>query len=200
VKNVREGKFDAERLLTSSEVGELLQVNASSVKKWIEEGRIRAFRTPGGHRRVRVFDLVRFLEAHDMPVPRSLGSATKRRVLIVDDDIKQLEAFERILKTYSSQLEVSLTTNGIDALVLVGAFRPHLVVLDVFMPEIDGLEVCRRLRANPETASMEVIIASGQLTPELERKALEAGAHRCFHKPIDLKVVLREAGVLRVAP
>ena len=51
-----EQKLHADRLLTSHEVGDLLQVNPSSVKKWVNEGRIAAFRTPGGHRRIRVSD------------------------------------------------------------------------------------------------------------------------------------------------
>ena len=53
-----EQKIDADRLLTSHEVGALLQVNPSSINKWVNEGRLAAFRTPGGHRRIRAGDLV----------------------------------------------------------------------------------------------------------------------------------------------
>ena len=75
-----------ESLLTSYQVGSLLQVNPSSVNKWVKDGRIPAFRTPGGHRRIRAADLVLFLQEHSMPVPKILNNAAKKRLLIVDDD------------------------------------------------------------------------------------------------------------------
>lgn len=190
-------KITPERLLTSSEVGELLQVNSSSVKNWIEQGRITAFRTPGGHRRIRAADLVAFLDTHKMPIPANLESAGRRRLLIVDDDLTHLRTMGRLLKQrYEDRVQVALTSNGIDALVLVGSFKPNLIVLDVFMPEIDGLEVCRRLKANPDTRNIEVIVASGHLTAEIEDNALRAGARRCLTKPLDLDIIIEELGIM----
>jgi excisionase family DNA binding protein len=198
VKNVIELDIDAERLLTSHEVGALLQVNPSSVNKWVKEGRIQAFRTPGGHRRIRARDLVEFLDVHKMPIPRPLAGASRKRLLVVDDDAAQLRAIERLLKNKLDRVQVSFSSNGIDALVQVGAFKPNLIVLDVFMPELDGLEVCRRLKANPDTQSIDVIIASAQLTADLEARATAAGASRCMRKPIDLNVVLSELGLTKL--
>ncbi|MSP61592.1 MAG: response regulator [Myxococcales bacterium] len=188
-------EIHAEQLLTSHQVGAILQANPSSVKKWISEGRLIAFRTPGGHRRIRAADLVQFIDAYKMPIPRRLSDASRRRLLVVDDDTAHLRALNRALKKYSTRIEVSLIANGIDALVRVGAFRPHLVVLDVVMPTVNGLEVCQRLKANPETSSIEVILASGQFTAELEAAALAAGALRCMPKPIDLKLVFEDLGI-----
>jgi excisionase family DNA binding protein len=185
----------ADSLLTSYQVGALLQVNPSSVNKWVKDGRIPAFRTPGGHRRIRAADLVAFLNEHKMPVPTSLAQASRRRLLIVDDDPRQLESLQRLLKPYADRVEVLLVKDGVDALVQVGSFKPHLVVLDVYMPTMDGLEVCRRLKAGAETAQIGIIMASGELTGELEKKATDAGAKRCLAKPIDLSTVLSELGI-----
>lgn len=179
-------------LLTSYQVGALLQVNPSSINKWVKDGRINAFRTPGGHRRIRAGDLVAFLAQHKMPIPRTLSGASKRRLLVVDDDAKQLEAFGRVLKPYNDRIDVAIVDNGIDALVQIGSLKPHVAVLDVYMPLVDGIEVCRRLKANPDTAKISIIIASGQLTPDVEKKALEAGANLCLAKPLDVEVVLAE--------
>ncbi|MBX3193263.1 MAG: response regulator [Labilithrix sp.] len=183
-------KIAPDQLLTSSEVGVLLQVNPSSVKKWVDDGLIQAFRTPGGHRRIRPSDLVEFLHKHRMPIPRDLQDAARRRLLIVDDDVTQLKALGRALSRHSDRIEVVTTANGIDALVLVGSFQPNLVILDVFMPGIDGLEVCRRLKANPETRGIHVIIVSGHVTAPLKKKALEAGAVSCLNKPVDVQELL----------
>jgi|SRR5579871_1307654 len=192
---VTEQKIDADRLLTSHEVGALLQVNPSSINKWVNEGRLAAFRTPGGHRRIRAADLVQFLDHHKMPIPRPLVSASKRRLLVVDDDRSHLNALQRLLKAHQDRVQSMMIDNGIDALVAVGSFKPHLIVLDIFMPELDGLEVCRRLKANPETRDIEVILTSGSLTAELEENGLSAGARRCLPKPIDLKLLLEDLKV-----
>jgi excisionase family DNA binding protein len=192
-------KDTSERLLTSHEVGALLQVDPTSVAKWVDQGRIAAFRTPGGHRRIRAADLVEFLESHQMPVPGELRRVLRRRLLIVDDKEPQLRALGRLLKPYRDKIDVALVDNGIDALVQVGAFKPHLVVLDVFMPEVDGLDVCRRLKANPETEGIDVIIASAQLTADVRDRALAAGARVCLAKPINLTTVLEALGVAQTA-
>ena len=190
-------KIVADQLLTSSEVGQLLQVNASSVKKWVDDGLLVAFRTPGGHRRIRAADLVEFLAHHHMPIPADLQEVGRRRVLLVDDNQAQLNALGRALKRHGDRIEVVTANNGIDALVLVGSYNPHFVVLDIFMPELDGLDVCRRLKKRPETRDVQIVIVSGGLTAALERKALEAGAVRCLPKPIDVQALV---GVVLVSP
>lgn len=190
---------DYDKLLTSHQVGELLQVNPSSVNKWVNDGRIQAFRTPGGHRRIRVGDLVEFLSKHKMPVPRSLSAMSRKRLLIVDDNSKHLEAVKRRFKPYGDRVELGVAGNGIDALVQVGAFRPHLVVLDVFMGELDGLEVCRRLKGSPDTKGIDVIITSGQLTEAIESDAKKAGAIACLPKPIEITSLLDFLGIEKQA-
>ena len=184
-----------DRLLTSHEVGLLLQVNPSSINKWVNEGRIPAFRTPGGHRRIKVADLLTFLTEHGMPVPPELEEAGKRRVLVVDDNAKLQESLKRALRKHSSRVDAQFVGNGIDALLQMGSFRPHLVVLDVYMPGFDGIEVCKRMKAIPEFKSIDVIITSGQLTPEIEKKAVAAGARRCFDKPFEVEQLLSELGI-----
>lgn len=183
-------KIASDQLLTSSEVGDLLQVNPSSVKKWVDDGLLVAFRTPGGHRRIRASDLVSFLVHHHMPIPADLQDASKKRLLIVDDEVDQLKALARSFKRFADRVEVTTTSNGIDALVLVGSFHPHAVLLDVYMPGIDGLEVCRRLKKNPATKDVQIYVVSGSFTAALEQKALEAGASKCLAKPIDVRVLL----------
>ena len=173
-----------------------MQVNPSSVKKWVNDGRIAAFRTPGGHRRIRVADLVDFLNRHAMPIPRPLASASKRRLLVVDDDLMHLRALERRLRPYAGRVAMELTQNGIDALVMVGSFKPDLIVLDVYMPELDGIEVCRRLKMKAETRHIGVIVNSAHLTKLVEENALAAGALRCVPKPMDPKVLIEQLGLM----
>jgi excisionase family DNA binding protein len=187
--------IDADQLLTSTEVGNLLQVNPSSVKKWVNEGHILAFRTPGGHRRIRAADLVQFLDDHKIPVPRALGEAGRRRLLVVDDDTAQLKAVGRSLKRYADRVEAILVDNGIDALISIGARRPHAVVLAAALPGLDGVEVCRRLKANQDTSDIAVVLVVSHLTANVEEGARRAGARQVVRKPLDVPVLLEELGV-----
>lgn len=189
-----------EHLLTSTQVGVLLQVNPSSVKKWVNEGHIIAFRTPGGHRRIRASDLVSFLDQHKIPIPRSLTGAAKRRVVVVDDDPAQLKGMGRAFRRWSDKIEVSLVDNGVDALVEVGAVRPHALVIDVYMPGLDGIEVCRRLRTNPTTRDLILIVTSGRMTAELEQVARSTGARRVLRKPVDVTAIVEELGLAITPP
>lgn len=190
-------KIHRDSFLTSHQVGALIQADPTSIQNWVEKGWLKAFRTPGGHRRIRVRDLLTFLSEHHMPVPRDLSF--KRRVMLVDDQQRELAAFARLLSPFEELLEVRALDNGIDALIQVGSFQPELIVLDVFMPSLDGREVLQRLKANPETARIEVIVASGRWTPALESEALASGALACVPKPIDVELVIEALGIERQA-
>ena len=105
-------------LFTTYDVSRMLQVDASTVAKWIDKGLLVAFRTPGGHRRVRATDLRSFCIAHQMPIPEELGSQ-KVRLLAVDSEKTALTALKRALQPYSDRIELNTTNSGIDALLSV---------------------------------------------------------------------------------
>src|SRR6266403_261611 len=175
-------------IYTTHEVSRLLHVNPRSVINWIEQNLLPSYRTPGGHRRIRREDLLAFLRKHQIPTPASLLDG-KFSVLIVDDE----DEIVNILKTYFQRqggYEVSSASDGITALIEVGRVKPDLLILDIMIPGVDGIEVCRRIKAN-HTNSTAIIAISGQATAEKE--ILEAGADVFMPKPIDLDKLLEEA-------
>lgn len=180
-------KMTADSLLTSYQVGTLLQVNPSSVNKWVKDGRIPAFRTPGGHRRIRAIDLVAFLRNHDMPVPAGLQrvSESERRVLWIDADQHQLDQVEQCIQNQDAPLALCAETDGIDGLLQIGIFKPHVVVLDVKAPHVDGLQLCRKLKAHHATQGIKVVLVTTQWDPNVEKQALSAGAMACVEKQMD---------------
>lgn len=117
--------------------------------------------------------------------PRALAPAGPRRVLVVDDDELQLRALQRASRGICG-LELHVATNAIDALLMVGTTHPDVIIMDVFMPDLDGIEACRRLKANPGTRGIQVILASVTMSPELEDIGRAAGAARAILKPFDL--------------
>jgi acetolactate synthase I/II/III large subunit len=106
-------------------------------------------------------------------------------VLVVDDDELQLRALKRATRGMAG-IELMVATNAIDALLIIGTGIPDVVIMDVFMPGLDGVEACRRIKANPATRETEVILASVDMTASLARAARAAGAEGAISKPFDL--------------
>ena len=67
----------------------------------------------------------------------------------------------------------------------MATFRPDVVVLDLKMPGLDGFQMCRTIKADPETSSTIVVAMTGYFSPETEARILECGAVRCFAKPLE---------------
>jgi excisionase family DNA binding protein len=176
-------------LYTTHDISRLLQVDPSTVSKWIDRGMLVAFRTPGGHRRVRAGDLRSFLIAHEMPVPEELGSSAVR-LLVVDDEKPVLDAMKRAFKAHANQVELTTTTSGVEALLLVAELKPHGLLIDLNMPEIDGLEVCRRIKGRKNLEGVRLITMSSRHTPETVEQSLKAGAVACIAKPVEVTQVL----------
>jgi excisionase family DNA binding protein len=172
-----------DQLLTSHEVGSLLQMDPSSIVKWVNDGILPAYRTPGGHRRIRSSELLSFLRTHSMYIPDALRGAGIK-VLLVDDDTSLLQSLSRAMKSHKDKFELSTSSSGIEALVKLGSERPDILVIDVHMPGLDGFEVLKRLKQNPATSGINVVFFTGKPSAELEKRAVEAGAKALLAKPL----------------
>ncbi|MDP1809241.1 MAG: response regulator, partial [Actinomycetota bacterium] len=103
------------------------------------------------------------------------------KILIIDDEPAVVELVEAKLRT--SGYETLTATNGRDGIEAAHASNPNLVLLDILMPEIDGFEVCRRLKADKETESIPIMFLSGKLLERDVVKGLELGADDYIIKP-----------------
>lgn len=127
-------------------------------------------------------------------------------ILAVDDDVQVLRSIRLVLET--SGYEVMTALSGPEALLLIIQQRPDLVILDVVMPEMDGLEVCRRLRTDPDLTRLPIIFLSSQSRPISIAGGLDSGADDYLLKPFEVvelparvRALLRRAkgGILDVA-
>ncbi len=181
--------FAPTSLLTSYQVGALLQVNPSSVNKWIKDGRIPAYRTPGGHRRIRATDLMAFLVAHNMPIPGGLTLAAKgRAVLAISDDPHIFDALRQM--TPQAGLRVTLAQDGLDGLMRVGAESPDVVVLGPTQAPLNSLDICRRLRAAEKTRTLKIAVLLKESSAQAEREAKLAGADWVMVAPVHQEALM----------
>jgi excisionase family DNA binding protein len=173
-------------VFTTFEAAKLCHVSPLSIINWVNAGRLPAFRTPGGHRRIRRDDLARFMRDNGIPLPEELRDGSGRpRVLVVDDEAGIRDVVSQSLANRPNPYEVTTAADGFEAGRLVATFRPDVVLLDLRMPGLDGFQVCRTIKGDSETASTIVIAMTGYHTPETEARIVECGAVRCLAKPIE---------------
>ena len=170
--------------LTTGDVAEHCSVSYDTVMNWISNGKLKAYMTPGRHRRVLVEDFRDFLREYDMR-PYGDVRTQQRKILIVDDDPGLVKVIVEFFGT-TGEYELATASDGFLAGIQVATFQPDLVVLDLVMPNMDGFEVCRQLRSNPETQNTVIVVITGYAQTRNIEKAFECGADLCLEKPFKI--------------
>lgn len=164
----------------------ICQVTRQTVVRWIEEGKLPSFNTGGGQRRVWASDLVDFLAAHNIPVPQNVLSATRPlRILIVDDEPQVRRLVTRILRKHYPEAEVHEAEDGFEAGHKTTYLLPRLVLLDLRLPGINGVKVCRMIRQQEHLKGTKILAMSGHNISESRQEVLQAGADDFIGKPFE---------------
>jgi len=184
------------KVLTVYEASKYCSVSPKTIANWIDEGHIKAFRTVGGHRRIKKEDLDAFLRRQGMPIPVELEEEDRKRILVIDDDKLIVETIVRSLEEEPHNYEIISASDGFEAGLQVSHFKPDLLILDIMMPDIDGYQVCRKVKQDPSTCHMKIIVLSAYLDDENYEKMKTNGADVCFSKPLPLDKLRKEVAVL----
>jgi excisionase family DNA binding protein len=175
--------------LTPNEVAKLLMVSPITVRQWAQKGLLAAHTTVGGHRRFAIEAVAAFARERGIELP-----GITQRLLIVDDNRQFNNFLADLFSTEVPGLPIHQAFDGFEAGRAVQQHRPSVMLLDVMMPGVDGLEVCRSLKSDSDTADIRVIAMTGHHSPDLERKMRSAGADVLLKKPFSAEEVLRECG------
>ena len=172
--------------LTPAEVAHLLGVAPVTVRAWAGRG-LKAERvTPGGHRRFRRSEVERFARERGIPLPEDVRGRTPR-TLVVDDDpqvrLNLHEFFER------QGVPHALAADGYEAGLRLATFRPQLVLCDLSLPGVDGVSLCRRMRADADGRDVRVVAMSARLAPGAMAELRASGVEGCLLKPLRLAEV-----------
>jgi len=181
------------RHLSTFVIAEMLKVDPGSVANWIDQGLLKAHRTPGRHRRVATGDLVKFLREQNMPVPPEIGvGPVTTRVLVIDQALSA-QTIHRTIQARHADYEVTEAHDGFQAGTALATMHPDVVLLDMNVQGMDAFEVCRQIKTRRANSDKPHILAmTAQPSLELERKILQAGARVCLHKPLNYDQLLRE--------
>jgi len=179
-------KFEGKEYLTPQEVAVLLKVSPVTVRQWAQKGGLKAFTTPGGHRRFYKHDVLHFAANRGVKT----SNKKSRKLLIVDDDVLLAGFLHEVFQTNEENYDVRVVHDGFTAGSYIQSFIPEVILLDIMMPGINGIQVCHFLKKNPATAGIRVVAMTGFPTNELVQEIIDAGADMCLHKPLKVNDVL----------
>lgn len=180
------------------QLAQVLGVSVQSVQRWVDAGRLKAWKTPSGHRKIDAASAQSLIDAMRAGggEPQGAGGESSPRVLIVDDDPAALELVEMLVEEAFPSAVIAKARNGFEGLQALGRMTPDILVTDIVMPHIDGLEMLRHVATQPDRPGL-VIATSFLQQDELERRGGLQDGVAFLPKPLDPVAFL---ALLRMRP
>jgi excisionase family DNA binding protein len=193
---------DDERMktvFTTGEAAKICKVSQQTIIRCFDNGQLKGFRVPGSRfRRIPREALYKFMK--DNGIPTDALESGKRKVLLVDDDADLLKLMTDVLEE-DGRFEVRVASNGFDAGMMVKEYRPDMIVLDVMLPDINGKEVCHRVRADSTLEDVRILCISGMIEEDKIQELRLSGADDFLHKPFEIdELIDRMCGLLEIEP
>ncbi len=158
---------------STTEAARLLGLSVGTVQSMVEDGRLTAWKTSGGHRRIAMASVQQLLAAQNSLA--SLPSADALSIYVVEDDSTLLLTYEKMLQRWRIPMRLKLFDNGLDALLQLGQQAPHLLILDLEIPFLDGFEMLKRIRQFAGEKPAHIMVVSGLVTDELVKNPVLDG-------------------------
>jgi excisionase family DNA binding protein len=178
-------------VFTTGEAAKICKVSQQTIIRCFDNGSLKGFRVPGSRfRRIPRDQLFSFMK--DNGIPTDALESGKRKILVVDDDEELVELLVDVFER-DGRFETRNANNGFGAGMLVKEFRPDLVVLDVMLPDINGKEVCQRVRSDSSLESVKIICISGMVEQDKIADLRAVGADDFMHKPFTVDKLLERA-------
>ncbi len=172
-------------VFTTGEAAKICKVSQQTIIRCFDSGQLKGFRVPGSRfRRIPREQLYMFMR--DNGIPTDALESGKRKILIVDDDAELAELISDVLER-DGRFDVRTVNNGFDAGMMVKEYRPDLIVLDVMLPDINGREVCQRVRNDKTMDDVRIICISGMVEEDKVADLRAAGANDFLHKPFEVE-------------
>ncbi len=170
-------------VFTTGEAAKICKVSQQTIIRCFDSGGLKGFRVPGSRfRRIPREHLYAFMKENNIPTD-ALESG-KRKVLVVDDDRDLVELLVDVLER-DGRFETRAVNNGFEAGMMVKEYRPDLIILDVMLPDINGKDVCLRVRNDKSLEAVKIICVSGMVEEDKIEELHRAGANEFLAKPFE---------------
>ncbi len=172
---------------TTREAARALGICVRTTQLWVESGRLRAWKTPGGHRRILRESVDEILRERENELGVSIHGFD---VLVVEDERVQRQLLQSMLSRISPGITVRTAYNGVEGLIKIGEKQPQLLITDLMMPGLDGFHMLNTLIASPLVRPLQIVVITGLSAQEIaEHGGLPDGV-LTFHKPLEMKALI----------
>jgi excisionase family DNA binding protein len=178
--------FSSEDYCGTSYAAKLLGLSVATVQSLVEKGEIEAWKTLGGHRRIALKSINAYLAKNSPQLSRVDTDPKHRlRVLMVEDDEATRELYRYQFEDWDLPVDCTWMPSALEAMMDIASMRPDLLITDLSMPGVDGIEMLKTLKRNLQLADMQIVVISG-LPPEAvaERGGLPPHAY-LLQKPVN---------------
>lgn len=146
--------------LSTRQAAQRLGVSLGTVQNMVENGALEAWKTTGGHRRIPIASVDALLARRRTQTNGSHDAAGRLDILITEDDPTLQLLYQMTMESWDLPITLRVVDNGFEGLLQVGQRPPDILIADLMMPGMDGFEMIRHLRANPDLARMDIIVVS----------------------------------------
>lgn len=170
---------------TTIQAAKILGVSVRTVQLWVENGDLDAWKTAGGHRRIAVTSVDDFLNRKNRVETPS--KSDNKRILIVEDNPTVAMFYQAAINSWKLGIDVALANDGFAGLVEIGRNPPDLLVSDIYMPGMDGLQMIRSLYKSDQLSGEHIIVISGLSNDNIIERGGIPDEISFFTKPVDIK-------------
>ncbi len=177
--------------LSVGQAAKICRVSKKTVLNWIYKDALKAYTTQGGHYRIWPGDLEKLLHKAGMDIPFHYVDERQTTFLIVDDDPAYTMLLKEAISTRFENADIMTTDDGYEALLVIGERKPRVVILDLRMPKIDGLQVLELLRTRKKDNMMKIVVLSAFIDAQIRSRLKETVVDRVLEKGKDIEEILQ---------
>lgn len=179
----------ADNYCTTREAAQILGVSLRTAQQWVEKGRLQAWKTSGGHRRITRSSVEALLKEHLAAAANSAPTYTLP-VLIIEDEASLLKLYRAQIGRWPFATHIYTAPNGFEGLVMVGETRPALLICDLRLPGVSGFQIVRWLAEIERYRELTIVVVSGMAPGEIDAHGGVPDRVVLLSKPIDFHRLL----------
>jgi excisionase family DNA binding protein len=176
------------KYMTVKQVADYLEVSKQAVNNWVQSGDLKVYRLPSGRIKILRSDFLAYLKQNNLYIDPSFFSSNTSHVVIIDDDKKILDLYRHFFESKNYQGTIDYATDGISGLLKVGSAQAGIVILDIELEGINGIQVCERILHDEALLGVKIFIVSSYVSKYEDRLNAMGIQHR-IEKPFSFRTL-----------
>ena len=171
--------------ISSTKAANILNVSLRTIHLWVEKGTLQAWKTPGGHRKITLASVEKIQHQQSEVAERNTSLPG---IVIIENNPSQRMRYQDFFNKQDFPVELTFADNGYAGLIAIGQHKPDLVITDLEIPNMDGVQLIQEIRKQPELTNLNIIIISSMDKADIEQQA-DCRDCAIFSRPIDFELL-----------